>query len=142
MNVPDQKSSDKAPFNIILALGGCVLLMCLVGAGIFLVAYSKIKAAPPAANETSQKVVLLEQLLKDYKEPTSSKPNTWEVQITSSQSVVIDMGWCALSEKILDQNIPHIQWTLEIDGKSIDISQISASRNVDSNQVCESRALQ
>lgn len=71
---------------------------------------------------------------------TSDSQTTWPhifpLAIKSDMSVVVSIGWCASSESVLNENLHHIQFLLEADGKSIDVKTLYQNNFVVEGQFC------
>lgn len=59
---------------------------------------------------------------------------TWHVEISKNQPIVISLGWCTSVEKILDQNMEHISYSLEINGDIIPLDSLFMKRSVNDDQ--------
>lgn len=87
---------------------------------------------------------LLEELAQEqYTSEELSQPDktyAFNIQLTGEQPLVMLNGWCATSQKILDDNFKHISLDFKINGTSIDPKYISAIEHEDatSNLFCRS----
>jgi hypothetical protein len=104
------------------------------------------EAAPQAAPDTltvepyqpriTDRYPALQQLVPDWKDLTGPGTNTYDLSLPYAQSVVLTSGWCTTTQALLDQNFQQIQYTFEVDGKLIDLSQFNTADQKTSDGVC------
>jgi len=63
---------------------------------------------------------------------------TWNINLRSTQPVIILMGWCTTTKSILNQNYQFITWLLDVNGESIPLSNLYAYDQDRSDMVCRS----
>jgi hypothetical protein len=80
---------------------------------------------------------VLQELVPDWKNPTAPTTNTYNLSLQYTQPVLLTTGWCTTTQAILDQNIQHIQYIFEVDGKSVNISQFFKADQKASDRVCQ-----
>lgn len=80
----------------------------------------------------------IEALAPDWKQsPLLPSTVTFHVAVNQGQPVVVSRGWCTTTEDILNENLTHIEWLVEADGKSIDVDSLYRSKFVDGTSACE-----
>jgi hypothetical protein len=56
-----------------------------------------------------------------YEWRTEPGTMTWEVSLTSRETVVVNAGWCAIDVPTLDENYENIQYSFFADGLQLDL---------------------
>jgi hypothetical protein len=80
---------------------------------------------------------VLQEMVSNWKNPTGPTTNTYSLSLQYTQPVLLTTGWCTTTQAILDQNIQHIQYLFEVDGKPINISQFFKADQKASDRVCQ-----
>lgn len=101
-------------------------------------------ARPQSVATTPISITALDDPLADYPSirdlVTSDTPTTWphifRLTIKSNKSVEVSVGWCASSELVLNENLQHIQFLLEADGKPIDVKNLHRNEITLASQYC------
>ena len=71
-----------------------------------------------------ENVVALAKLAKDWKKSTEPGRRTWHVGVSGCRPVIVPVVWCAINSRTLEQNYEHLTWTLEVDGKRVDLNTL------------------
>jgi hypothetical protein len=80
---------------------------------------------------------VLQQLVPDWKNPSAPVTNTYSLSLPYTQPVILSTGWCTSTQALLDQNLQHIQYIFEVDGKTVSMSQFAKSNQNSTNGFCQ-----
>lgn len=79
----------------------------------------------------------LQDLATNWQNPTGPSSNTYDITVSTNQPVLLASGWCTTTKAILDQNLQHIQYLVEVDGQSLDTSKLYQSSLSSVGQSCK-----
>jgi hypothetical protein len=78
----------------------------------------------------------LANLAPGYEGSSVPDVNSWDVNVSSDQPVLIYYGWCAATADILEQNFQHIQFIWEVNGELLDMDSLYILDEATSDQEC------
>jgi hypothetical protein len=84
---------------------------------------TKITVEPYQPGRNDQ-IPTLQNLAANWQNPTGPTSNTYGITVSANQPVLLASGWCTTTKAILDQNLQHIQYLVEVDGQSLDTSKL------------------
>jgi len=90
-----------------------------------------------AHEDFSSNYLYLEDLATGWESPLLPSKLAFHLEVNQDQPVAVSRGWCTTTEAILKDNLTHIEWLLEADGKSIDVDTLYRSKFVDNTMACE-----
>jgi hypothetical protein len=82
----------------------------------------------------------LQSLVSNYQGSSTPSTQNWNAAISANQPALVYMGWCTTTQTILAQNFQHIQYLVEVDGRSINVNNLYTETVQDSttNGYCKS----
>ncbi len=78
----------------------------------------------PYDAERDQNVQSIISLIPNWEGLPSPGHQQWQVNFPANESVRLDLVWCTIDQQTLDENWPHMQYELVIDGYQINLSQL------------------
>lgn len=130
---------------VLFALGG-IVLVSRSGQGQFDFSLPFIRPTPTESEEieiepfnpTTTAYPFLQELVPGWEASKVPVTQTWQVQVRRYQAVVILLGWCTDTKETLEQNFQHIHYSMTIDGKAVDVSDLYRWDSTIRDGVCRS----
>ena len=97
---------------------------------------TRITVEPYQPKRTDQ-IPTLQNLAPNWQNPTGPTTNTYNITAGASQPVLLTSGWCTTTKAILDQNLQHIKYLVEVDGQSVDTSKLYQQSQSSVSESCK-----
>ena len=89
-----------------------------------------------AYNPENTNYSTLQDLTPDWSASTVPGLQAWKTTVSSDEPAMLFMGWCTTTQAILEQNFQHIHYSVNVDGRDINVSTLYLWNSTDSQQVC------
>ena len=91
----------------------------------------------PYQPQTGDQYPTLQNLVPNWQNPTGPGTHTYDIAVSTHQSVLLASGWCTTTKTILDQNFQHIQYLVQVEGQPLDTSKLYQGNTSTISQSCK-----
>lgn len=78
----------------------------------------------PYMPQTGDNYPTIRSLTPGYRAQSNPGASLWYLSVPADQAALINQGWCSKTRKILDDNLQHIRYSIDLDGQPVDMGKI------------------
>jgi hypothetical protein len=101
------------------------------------------KAAPtritvePYQPQAGDRYPVLQELVPNWQDPAAPGSQAYDITVNANQPVLVSSGWCTTTKAVLDQNFQHIKYIFEVNGQSVNTSDLAQGSQSALGKTCK-----